>query len=55
MRGTFREHAYHAVLWLVALVFFAPIAWIILSSFKTADQILDNLIRYLQRINDSRH
>ena len=40
MRASWREHAYHAVLWLVALVFFAPIAWIILSSFKTADQIL---------------
>ncbi len=35
-----REHAYHAVLWGVALVFFAPIAWILLSSFKSADQIL---------------
>jgi len=40
MRTTWRTHVYHAVLWLVALVFFAPIGWIILSSFKTADQIL---------------
>ncbi len=39
MRG-WREHLYHAVLWLVALIFFAPIAWILLSSFKTGDQIL---------------
>jgi len=39
MRG-WREHGYHAVLWLVALIFFAPIAWILLSSFKTGDQIL---------------
>lgn len=39
-RGGWREALYHAVLWLVALIFFAPIAWIILSSFKTADQIL---------------
>lgn len=39
-RTSWREHAYHAVLWLVALVFFAPIFWIVLSSFKTADQIL---------------
>ncbi len=39
-RSGWREHVYHAVLWLVALVFFAPIAWILLSSFKTADQIL---------------
>ncbi len=35
-----KTHLYHAALWLVALVFFAPIAWILLSSFKTADQIL---------------
>ncbi|HJS83836.1 MAG TPA: carbohydrate ABC transporter permease [Acetobacteraceae bacterium] len=35
-----RRHLYHLVLWLVALVFFAPILWIVLSSFKTADQIL---------------
>ena len=41
MRPTsWREHAYHALLWLVALLFFAPIFWIVLSSFKTADQIL---------------
>lgn len=37
---TWREHAYHALLWLVALIFFAPIFWIVLSSFKTANQIL---------------
>ena len=36
MRPTsWREHAYHALLWLVALIFFAPIFWIVLSSFKT--------------------
>lgn len=40
MTVTWRTHVYHAVLWLVALLFFAPIGWIILSSFKTADQIL---------------
>ena len=40
MATTFKQHLYHAVLWLVALIFFAPVAWIILSSFKTADQIL---------------
>lgn len=37
---TWRTHLYHAVLWLIALLFFAPVAWIILSSFKTSDQIL---------------
>ena len=35
-----RERAYHALLWLVALIFFAPVFWIVLSSFKTANQIL---------------
>lgn len=35
-----RERLYHALLWLVALTFFAPVFWIMLSSFKTADQIL---------------
>ncbi len=35
-----REALYHALLWLVALVFFAPVFWIALSSFKTAPQIL---------------
>ena len=38
--GGWRRHLYHAVLWLVALLFFAPVLWILLSSFKTADQIL---------------
>lgn len=37
---SWRRHLYHLVLWLVALAFFAPILWIVLSSFKTADQIL---------------
>ncbi len=39
-QGGWRQHLYHAVLWLVALIFFAPIAWILISSLKTADQIL---------------
>lgn len=39
-QGGWRQHLYHAVLWLVALIFFAPIAWILVSSLKTADQIL---------------
>jgi len=37
---SWRTHFYHLVLWLVALLFFAPVGWIILSSFKTASQIL---------------
>lgn len=35
-----RRHLYHLTLWLVALLFFAPVAWIILCSFKTQAQIL---------------
>ncbi len=35
-----RLHAYHAVLWLVVLIFFAPVFWIMLASFKTDSQIL---------------
>lgn len=35
-----RQAAYHALLWLVALVFFAPVAWIVLSAFKTREDIL---------------
>lgn len=31
---------YYALLWVVSLVFFAPIAWIVISSFKTRDDIL---------------
>ncbi len=35
-----RQRLYHLLLWLVALVFFAPVAWIILCSFKTPDDLL---------------
>jgi multiple sugar transport system permease protein len=35
-----RRHLYHAVLWLVALIFFSPVAWIALASFKSRDDIL---------------
>lgn len=35
-----RESLYYGVLWLVSLIFFAPIAWILLSSFKTQNEIL---------------
>ncbi|MBP0617511.1 carbohydrate ABC transporter permease [Jiella mangrovi] len=35
-----REVAYYAGLWLIALIFFAPIAWIVMSSFKTRTDIL---------------
>ncbi len=35
-----RKTAYHLLLWLIVLIFFAPILWIILSAFKTTNQIL---------------
>ena len=35
-----REWLYYAALWLIALIFFAPIAWIVMSSFKTRSDIL---------------
>lgn len=35
-----KEYAYYAALWLIALIFFAPIAWIVMSSFKTRSDIL---------------
>ena len=35
-----RTTLYYAALWLVSLIFFAPVAWIILSSFKTRNDIL---------------
>lgn len=38
--GRLRNWLYYAVLWIVSLVFFAPVAWIVLSSFKTRDDIL---------------
>lgn len=40
MSDTLRQRLYYAVLWLVSLIFFAPVAWIVLSSFKTRDDIL---------------
>ncbi|PKP74538.1 MAG: carbohydrate ABC transporter permease [Alphaproteobacteria bacterium HGW-Alphaproteobacteria-6] len=35
-----REPLYYAALWLISLFFFAPIGWIVLSSFKTRSDIL---------------
>lgn len=40
MTGGLRRRAYHAALWLVSLLFFAPVAWIILSAFKSREDIL---------------
>jgi multiple sugar transport system permease protein len=35
-----RSGLYYGGLWLISLVFFAPIAWIVLASFKTRSDIL---------------
>ncbi|MDQ0467757.1 carbohydrate ABC transporter permease [Labrys wisconsinensis] len=35
-----RDTVYYGLLWLVSLFFAAPIGWIVLSSFKTRDDIL---------------
>lgn len=35
-----KRRLYHGCLWLVSLIFFAPILWILLSSFKTVRGIL---------------
>ena len=40
MRKGFKTTLYHIALWLVSLTFFAPVFWIILSAFKTKNQIL---------------
>jgi multiple sugar transport system permease protein len=39
-RKGWRQTAYHLLLWLVALVFFSPVLWIIMASFKTKNDIL---------------
>ncbi len=39
MKG-WRKHAYHVLLWVIALLFFAPVLWIVLGAFKTTDGIL---------------
>ena len=40
MSERLRNALYYGLLWLVSLVFFAPVAWIILSSFKSRSDIL---------------
>jgi len=39
-KRNWRKTLYYAVLWLVALIFFAPVLWIFLAAFKTKDGIL---------------
>jgi len=40
MGNRVKSALYYGVLWLVALLFFSPVAWIILSSFKTRSDLL---------------
>ncbi|WP_375570483.1 carbohydrate ABC transporter permease [Ahrensia marina] len=40
MSDRFRRGAYYTLLWCVSLMFFTPVAWIIMSSFKTREEIL---------------
>ena len=40
MNGNLRQTLYHGLLWLVALFFFSPVAWLMLSSFKNRNDIL---------------
>lgn len=40
MSDTLRQRLYHALLWVVSGIFFAPVAWIVMSSFKTRNDIL---------------
>ena len=40
MSDRLKNGLYHTLLWGVSLLFFAPVAWIIMSSFKTREEIL---------------
>ncbi|MEJ7762389.1 MAG: carbohydrate ABC transporter permease [Thermomicrobiales bacterium] len=37
---SWRQHLYHLVLWVIALVFFAPVLWIFLAAFKSEGRLL---------------
>jgi multiple sugar transport system permease protein len=40
MRRSWRQRVYHIILWLVAVIFFAPVIWIILAALKTKNDLL---------------
>lgn len=40
MHERLRKGLYHTLLWIVSIVFFLPVLWIILASFKTKGQLL---------------
>ena len=42
MQGTtWRQYLYYAVLWVVALVFFAPVLWVFLAAFKSEGDLVN--------------
>jgi len=61
-----KRRLYHALLWVISLVFFSPILWMLICSFKTKEQVLtippkwiftptlQNYIGLFQRINFTR-
>ena len=40
MNGAWKSKLYHVVLWIVVLIYFFPVLWIILSAFKTKNDLL---------------
>jgi multiple sugar transport system permease protein len=36
---SWRQHLYHLILWLVAIIFFLPVLWVFLAAFKTNGQL----------------
>jgi multiple sugar transport system permease protein len=60
---SWRQRIYHLVLWVVALLFFAPVLWIFLAAFKTGGEIVaqqpvfffrpttENIVRVIQEPN----
>ncbi len=40
MKRNWRQTFYHLLLWLVSILFFLPVVWIILSAFKTKNDLL---------------
>jgi multiple sugar transport system permease protein len=40
MRSAWKAKLYYVVLWVIALVYFFPVLWIILSAFKTKNDLL---------------
>jgi len=37
---SWRQHLYHLVLWLIAIIFFLPVLWVFLAAFKSNGQLI---------------